>query len=224
MKSAPACIATMLAGVDVAQRLQIARAEDRLQMRRPAGLAHRRDLVVERAPLAAEHMSAGDDDVDLARALADRVADLVEPQLQRREAGGKAGRDGGDGNSRAFERLHRRADHGRIDADRRDRGLKVRETERGEKLLAQGTARLGAEAAHALGRVVAGKRREVDAGHRLHEPGGLVFLLDRAAGRQRRGAALDRARVDADVLEPIGRERRARIAGAIVPRQSRAWR
>src|SRR5580658_7180853 len=70
-------------------------------------------------------------------------------------------------------------------------------------------ARLGAEAAHALGRIVAGKRGEVDAGHRLHEPGGLVFLLDRAAGRQRRGAALDRARVDADVLEPIGRPGRA---------------
>ena len=105
-------------------------------MRGPAGFAHRRDFVVERAPVAAEHMSAGDDDVDLARALADRIADLVEPQLQRREPGGKAGRDGGDGDSRTLQRLHRRADHGRIDADRRDRRTEVRETERGEKLLA----------------------------------------------------------------------------------------
>ena len=39
-------------------------------MRPPAGFAHRRDLVVERAPVAAEHVGAGDDDVDLARALA----------------------------------------------------------------------------------------------------------------------------------------------------------
>ena len=112
-------------------------------------------------------------------------------------------------------------DHGRIDADRADRGREIREAERGEKLVAQRPARLGAEAAHALGRVVAGERGQVDAGHRLHEPGGLVFLLDRAAGGQRRRAALDGARVDADALEPVGSERHARIAGAIVPRPSR---
>ena len=90
-------------------------------MRRSAGLAHRRDLVIERAPFAAEHMSAGDDDVDLARALANRIADLVEPLLQGREPGGKAGGDGGDRNPRTLERLHRGRDHGRIDADRGDR-------------------------------------------------------------------------------------------------------
>ena len=173
-------------------------------MRRPAGLAHRRDLVVERAPVAAEHMGAGDDDVDLARALADRVADLLEPQLERHEAGGKAGRDRGDRNARAFERLDGGRDHGRIDADRADRRRRVGQPERGEEVVAQRPPRLGAEAADALGRVVAGERGEIDAGQRLHQPGGLVFLLDRAAGRQGRGAALDRARVDADALEPVG--------------------
>ena len=50
-------------------------------------------------------MRAGDDDVDLARALADRIADLVEPLRQRRQAGRKAGRDGGDRNAGALERL-----------------------------------------------------------------------------------------------------------------------
>ncbi len=197
MKSAPGLHRHHARGIDVAQGLEVPRAEDRLEMRRSAGLAHRRDLVVERAPVAAEHMGAGDDDVDLARALADRVADLLEPQLQRHEAGGKAGRDGGDRNARAVERPDGGGDHGRVDADRGDGRRSVFEAERGEEVVAQGAARLGAEAADALGRVVAGERGEIDAGQRLHQPGGLVFLLDRAAGGQRRGAALDRARVDA---------------------------
>ena len=38
-------------------------------MRSPARFAHRCDLVVERAPVAAEHMRAGDDDIDLARVI-----------------------------------------------------------------------------------------------------------------------------------------------------------
>ncbi len=75
------------------------------------------------------------------------------------------------------------------------------------------TARLGAEPAHAPRRVVARKRRQVDAGHGLYEPRRLPFLLDRPARGQRRGAALDRARIDADALEPVSRERRARVAG-----------
>ena len=50
-------------------------------MRPPAGLAHGGDLVVERAPVAPEHMGAGDHDVDLGRALNNRVADLLEPQF-----------------------------------------------------------------------------------------------------------------------------------------------
>ena len=185
-------------------------------MRAPAGFAHRRDLVVERAPVAAEHMGAGDDDVDLARALADRVADLLEPLLQGREPGRKAGRDGGDRNPRALERLDRGPNHGRIDADRGDRQAQVGKIERCKQLVAERMARLGAEPAHAARRVVAGERREVDAGHRLHEPRRLIFLLDGPARGQGRGAALDRARIDADALEPIGRKRRARIAGPVM--------
>ena len=161
-------------------------------------------------------MGAGDDDVDLARSLADRVADLLEPELQRHEAGGKAGRDGGDRNARAVERPDGGRDHGRIDADGGDGRRRVGEAEGGEEVVAQRAARLGAEAADALGRVVAGERGEIDAGQRLHQPGGLVFLLDRAAGGQRRGAALDRAGVDADALEPGGVERNARIARPVV--------
>ena len=87
-------------------------------MRAPAGFAHRRDLVVKRTPVATEYMGAGDDDVDLARALPDRIADLLKALLQGGKPGRKAGRDRGDRNPRALERLDRRSNHGRVDADR----------------------------------------------------------------------------------------------------------
>ena len=48
------------------------------------------------------------------------------------------------------------------------------------------------------------------------EPGRLIILLDRAPRRQRRRAPLDRARVDADALEPGGIERNAGVARAVM--------
>ncbi len=52
-----------------------------------AGLAHRRDLVIERLPFLVEDQRAVDDDVDLTRALVDRVFDFGETLRQRRQAG-----------------------------------------------------------------------------------------------------------------------------------------
>src|SRR3984957_5672094 len=135
-------------------------------------------------------MGAGDDDVDLARALPDRIADLLQTLLQRGEPGRKAGRDGRDRNPRAFERLDGWSNHGRVDADSGDRQAKVGEIERGEKLLAERATRLGAEPADPPRRVIAGQRREVDAGHRLNKPSGLIFFLDGPPRGQGRGAAL----------------------------------
>src|SRR5277367_2981665 len=99
-------------------------------------------------------MGAGDDDVDLVRALRDRIADLLEPLLQRGEPGGKAGRNRGDRNPGTFQRLDRGGDHGRIDADCGDREPEAGKVERGEKLVAQRAARLGAEPAYSVRRVV----------------------------------------------------------------------
>ena len=67
-------------------------------------------------------------------------------------------------------------------------------------------------------RVVAGERRQVDAGDRLHQPGCLVFLLDRTPCRQRCGAALGRRTVDGDILEPFRQELGAGIARMCLPR------
>ena len=177
-------------------------------MRLAAGLAHGADLVVERLPVLLEHMRAGDDDVDLARALADRIADFLQPQRQRRQPGGKAGRDRGDRNAGALERLHRGRHHRRIDADRADR-RHVIEAERLDEIAAERIPRLGAEPLDARRRVVAGKRGQVDAGDRLDEPGRLPLLLHRAARRQRRRAPLDGGKIHARALDPIGVKRRA---------------
>ena len=166
-------------------------------------------------------MGAGDDDVDLARPLPDRIADLLQPLLQGGEPGRKAGRDGSNRNPRAFERFDRRPNHGRIDADGGDRQAQVGKIERGEKLLAKRMARLGAEPAHPSRRVVARQRREVDAGHRLNEPRRLIFLLDGPPRGQSRGAALDRARVDPNALKPIRRKRNPRIARPIMAERRR---
>ena len=185
-------------------------------MRLPARFPHRRHLVVERRPVAREHMRAGDDDVDLARALANRIADLLEPLLQGREPGRKAGRDGCDRNPRALERLNRGRHHRRIDADRAHSRRRLVKAERLEEVVGQRLPRLGAETAHALRRVVSRERCEVDAGHRLHKPRRLPFLLDRAARRQRRGAPLDRARIDPDTLEGAWIQRNAGIARSVV--------
>jgi hypothetical protein len=51
----------------------------------------------------------------------------------------------------------------------------------------------GARAAHAARRVVAGESRQVGAGRGARQPSGLMVLLDRAAPRQARRAALDGA-------------------------------
>ena len=113
MKSAPACIATIEARVDVAQRRQVA------GRRGSPSYARRRRLRASprprrRAPAspAVEHMRAGDDDVDLARALGDRIADLGE--ALRQAASGRPGKPvatEATGMPEPSERLHRRRDH-----------------------------------------------------------------------------------------------------------------
>ena len=82
---------TRLARADVAQRAQLAGAEDGLDVRVAAGLPHGAHLVVQRAPVLGEHVGPGDHDVDLFGAGGDRGADLTEPLLEGREARGKAG-------------------------------------------------------------------------------------------------------------------------------------
>ena len=162
-------------------------------------------------------MGAGDDDVDLAGPLAQRVIDFGETLLERRQAGGKAGGDRGDRDAGAGERLDGGRDHRGIDADRGDGRRRVAEAERCEDVLVERLSRLGAQAMHPSRRVVAGERRQIEAAQRPDQPRGLIFLLDRAPGGKARRAPLDGAGVDPDGLEPRDVEGDAGIARAVVP-------
>ena len=137
-----------------------------------------------------------------------------KPQRQRHQAGGKAGRDRGDRDARAVQRLDRRRHHGRIDADRADASACDRGRAPRRDRARSGFRALAQSRCDARRRVVAGERRQVDAGDRLDQPGRLPFLLHGAAGGQRRGAALDGGEVDPRAFDPVGMERRA-----VVPRK-----
>ena len=165
----------------------------------PAGLAHRLHLVVERRPVAVEHMGAGDDDVDL-------VARPRRPRIRSRRAAAAAASGRRErrsateatGMPEPSSALHRRRDHRRIDADRADRRRVVGEAERGERVR------------RSSGRRALAHRRRTRPG--VSSPASVVrsmqvsactshaawwsFLTERRAVR-RRGAALDRAGVDA---------------------------
>ena len=67
--------------------------------------------------------------------------------------------------------------------------------------------------------VVARERREVDAGDRSEEPGGLELLLDRPPAGKGRRAALDRGGVGLHGPDPVEVERKARVSGLMHLRQ-----
>src|SRR5258707_12733776 len=126
-----------------------------------AGLAEGAHLVVERLPVASEHVGARDDDVYLAGAGGDGGANLVEVLGEGILRGGEAGGDGGDGNLRAGERLHGDGNKVVVDADGADADAQAERAQPLEKIRTDGLARLGGEAAHRAGGVVAGERGEV---------------------------------------------------------------
>jgi hypothetical protein len=79
-------------------------------------------------------------------------------------------------------------------------------------IVAQGLARLGAQALDAAGRVIARQGGKVDARQRLEQPCGLPVFLDRAARADGGGASLEGGAVHADTADPVEIERIAGIA------------
>ncbi len=181
-------------------------------MRFARGEAKVAHLVVELEPLAGEHVFARDDDVDLGRAVAHRGFDLLELELVRNQPGRKARGHRRHRNADARERIHGRGHEAVIDADRTGVQRAVRKAQRGQQVGAHGRHGLGAQPAHALGRVVAVECGQVDAGDGLEQPAGLRIFLDRAAAGQRGHAAFGGREVDADVVEPAGVERLRGVA------------
>ena len=205
---------------DIAQRGEVAGAEDDLEMRLTAGGAHGDDLVVELLPFGAEHQAARDDDVDLVGAVLDRGLDLLQARRQRREAVRKGGGDGGDMDAGAAH-AHRRRWRRRDDRRRPPPGgsFSPAMPSAFDDVAAERIDRLGAQPAHALLGVVGIQRRQVHAGDGAQQPGRLVVGLDRAPLGQAGDAALERRAVDAaHRFHEAEIEPHAGVAGDAVPR------
>jgi hypothetical protein len=223
-KSAPAIMHTVEA---LATRRSIPRspvAKIALTCAVAAGRAKRGHLVVERLPVPGQYMTARNDDVDFTGAGRDRCIDFGELGLHRRLAGGETGRHGRHGNVRAGERRDRGANHRVVDADRTDLSLALGDWSAAIRVRPDRRARLGAEPLDAAGRVVARERRQIHAAHRLEQPRRLPCVLDGAAARKRLDAALDRAQIDANRIDPAAIEAYARIAGGFQGRASVRYR
>jgi hypothetical protein len=80
------------------------------------------------------------------------------------------------------------------------------------EILLHGLPCLGAQTAHTLVRVIAGKCGQIHAGNRPEKPSRLPFLLHRSSRDLRLGTAFDCARVHANFLHPIQVERNSRVS------------
>ncbi len=187
----------------VAQRHQVAGSEDCLHVRRTCGLFKRGDLVIEGLPLAVEDVRAGDDDVDFLRAGFDAAVNLFDALGQRRKACRESCGNSGDGNAGAFERSNSRLNKRVVDADGADGEMQVLNTEAFNNVTLERVARLGAESADAVGRVVAAQGGQVHAGDGAKQPCCLRFLLYGAPRNMSRRAPLNSAGVDAYALDPV---------------------
>jgi hypothetical protein len=99
-----------------------------------------------------------------------------------------------------------------VDADRGRFHLEVGDAETIDDILPHRMTGLGAEPLDAARGIVGVEGGQVHQGDGLQQPGGLPVLLHRAAGRQRRGAALECRTVHAHAFDPIKIEREAGIA------------
>src|SRR6266481_1909226 len=86
-------------------------------MRRPAGILEHGNLVVERLPFSTEHMSAGNDHVDLVGASLDGTPDLRDSLGKRRKSGRESRRDRGYVNPASFDSAARRFDERMVNAN-----------------------------------------------------------------------------------------------------------
>jgi hypothetical protein len=93
-----------------------------------------------------------------------------------------------------------------VDADRTGRDPGVLHTQSPKQVLAHRTPGLLAQTPHLAGRIVAGQRRQVDAGHSFQQPSGLVRLFQGPSRTDARRPTLHSAAVDADRCEAIGIE------------------
>ena len=163
-----------------------------------AGLLDRDDLVEDLEVAAGEEGAAVDDHVDLVGAGGDGVPGVGELDRQAGPAARERGRDAGDVDAAAAQRLDGDRDHVGVDADRGDL--------RGGRVGRVGPQRLGAQRADLARGVLPLQRGEVDHRDRQVDRPRLGRGLDRP-GAERGGAGLGADLVDAGqaVQEPAQR-------------------
>src|SRR5436189_482985 len=105
---------------NVVQCRELAGREYRFHARFSAGVAEGLHFLVQRLPVTGEHVRSRNDNVDFARTGGDTGADLVDTLLQRTEARGKAGGNGGDGDRASGQGVDGRPDERSVQADRAD--------------------------------------------------------------------------------------------------------
>ena len=172
---------------DVVVGLEFAGLKDHLQVRLAAGLLHRGDLVGDPDKIPFEESSPADDHVDLRGSLADGVAGIGEPQLERVLSAGKPCRDRGHGDAAAFELLYRMSDEIRVDADRAAGRTAVADRHR--------LPRLAAELRDLALRVRTLQRGEVHHRDRKPQTGAFRVVLERTFREERR------PRLDPDLVD-----------------------
>src|ERR1035441_7364475 len=130
---------------------------------------------------------------------------------QWRKTRGESGGDGRNRNAAAFQRPDRGFDEGVVDADGAGVEIQLLNPQGFHHALLQRLAGLGAQAADAVGGVVAGERRQVHAGDGAQQPRRLPLFLHGAPRANRAGAPLHRAGIGANLLNPLKIERHAAI-------------
>ncbi len=163
-------------------------------------------------PVAGEHMRAGDDHIDLARARLDGLLDLTDALGKRRLAGWETGGNRSYRDIRAAQRLDGILDPAGIDTDRSHVDLFALQGHPGKHIRTNGMFGLCAQTLDTAGSVVASQGGQVNTGDCAQEPGSLPILLDGAAFGQGFDAPLDRAAVHMRAHHPVQVKGHSRVS------------
>ena len=195
----------------VAQRHQIASAQNDLHVHGATGLLEPGNLIIEFLPATAENMGSRDDHVDLLRARFHRASNLRHSLGKRRKSRGKTGRNRGHPHRAAFQRPTRRFDKAVVDTDRPHLNIQFLNLQPLQQLVPQRIPALGAQSPHALIRIVARKGRQIHARDCAQQPCHLPFFLDAAPQDMALGTPLNCAGIDAYLLHPFEIQRNPAI-------------
>ena len=149
--------------------------------------------------------------------------DLGEARLERREPGGKPGRDRGHRDPGAGQRVHRGRHHRVVHAHRRHLDPQRLRTEQLQQVGPHRLKGLGTQAPHPPGGVITRQGGQIDERHGAKEPRCLPVPLDRPPLADRGRPALHGAAIDPHIPHPFELERSAGVPGRKGERRQAYW-